>query len=1176
MGITETEATTPGVSTTNRFGRWIYRVDIGPIGSPKLKADTTDNAIGQPIEITFTDNSAWREKITQVKVDETVLNSQQYAITAGKLTINSDVFTKAGDYTITVESSGFMKSTVKQTINGPPAYTVTFTVTDGTSAIQGANITIAEQTLTTDADGKATIDLEDGAYTYGVTAIGFITITDGSVTVSGAALAEAVTMTVNPAGLTDAEKVAVAKANLTLGDISAVTADLTLPGTQNEATVTWTSGNTNVITNDGKVTRPAAGQPDANATLTATITAGETSDTKTFTVTVLAEETTGPKAPPALTADNTDNKVGQAIEITFTDDETWRGAISEVKVGDTVLESSQYNKAEGKIIIATEAFTEAKDYTIVIKANGYNDATVTQSIISEQSMVAGNIYTIAGIGLSGYSGDSNAAINAQLTCPYGLVFDKKGNLYIADSNNHRIRKVDTSGTITTVAGNGTRGYGGDGGLAVNAQLNKPFGITMDNNNNLYIADKNNNCIRKVDTSGTITTVAGTGTNGYAGDGGAANSAQLDFPYGVAIDSTGNLYIADNNNHRIRKVNTSGIINTVAGTGSGGYSGDGGTAVTAQLCNPCNVILDNIGNLYISDYGNHRIRKVDTSGIINTIVGIGSSADPNIGSGDDGPATSALLANPSGIAMDSSGNLYIAEFMNNCIRKVDASGIITTIAGNRTKGYSGDDGPATNAQLNYPAGIALDSTGSLYIADYNNHRIRFVKAFTAPPSLTVDSSDNKVGNPIGFTFTDDQAWRDAITEVKVGNTVLNSSQYTKAEGKITIAAGVFTEAGTYTIVIKATGYEDASVTQIINKDYVTTTLSIKINNGNPITVTAEQINALNPNHEIRHFSHYKDGQMNYWAGQGAPLAAVLSQYASLNSTNIASVTVRGADGYYVTFADPQNELFNQRYYYPAVGEKVQVDTIIATKAAENLASEINQLDNTHSMRLMMGQTSSEERTVSRMVKWVSEIDITTTAAINVPVTGVILNKTAATLVVNHSEQLTVSVTPANATDQTVTWTSDNEAVATVDNTGKVTAVGTGQAVITATTKDGSFSASCTVTVATKPLYKLTPVEDDVYTIGTSDGSSTMTVNAGKSGFKTFTVSVEPAISHKGNETVIFTHWRGGTELQLNATVADFDVANTAQAGFNVQPGDVIKVYIVDRLTNDSNINPVVFQ
>ena len=195
--------------------------------------------------------------------------------TAGKLAINSDVFTQAGDYTITVESPGYMNSTVKQTINGPPAYTVTFTVTNGTNPIQGAAITIAEQNVTTDADGKATIDVEDGTYAYSVTATGFNTITDGSVTVNGAALAEAVTMTANPAGLTDAEKVAVAKANLNLGDISAVTADLTLPGTQNDATVTWTSSNTDVIANDGKVTRPAAGQPDANVTLTAKITAGE-------------------------------------------------------------------------------------------------------------------------------------------------------------------------------------------------------------------------------------------------------------------------------------------------------------------------------------------------------------------------------------------------------------------------------------------------------------------------------------------------------------------------------------------------------------------------------------------------------------------------------------------------------------------------------------------------------------------------------------------------------------------------------------------------------------------------------------------------------------------------------------------------------------------------------------
>ena len=2381
MGITETEASTPGVSTTNKFARWVYRVDVGPLNSPKLKADTTDNAIGQPIEITFTDNSAWREKITQIKVDENVLNSEQYAITAGKLTINSDVFTQAGDYTITVESPGYMNSTVKQTINGPPAHTVTFTVTDGTNAIQGANITIAEQTLTTDADGKATIDLEDGNFTYSVTAIGFITITDGSVTVNGAALAEAVTMTVKPAGLTDAEKVAVAKANLTLGDISAVIADLTLPGTQNEATVTWTSGNTNVITNDGKVTRPATGQPDASVTLTATITAGEASDTKDFIVTVKAEEAVGPKTPPALYADSINNNVGQAIAITFTDDATWCGAITGVTVDDIALTSGQYSvtagninliadifiapgdyviavqatdyadacvtqnilgvprpgawdgsidtswyntvgkgfeistpaelaglaaivngtadgiaqdefegktavlmsdidlggiqnrdgtwdpdsiewtsigggdsqayfkgifdgnghvvsniyiekqasdwqtyegrnrglfgqsrgivknlgvtgyvaanrsvggvvgcnigriencfnaatvigtdskgvggitganwcrpsiincyntgsvltkygtglaggmagdneslvsncynagkisstgsngiggivgniknyadqpiivrdcyydsalndkgvcfdprnqpsnytlenvegktaeemktaafvallngengtpfvqdtnninngypilawqattsvrktapvltpdttnnnlgqsiditftddadwrgvinriivndtaltgaqytvsagniniaasvftaagdytitvpaanyhdtsvtqtieagtlsappeliadstdniwgqavditftddeawrgavysitvndsaltggqytltagniniaavvftvpgdyeiviqasgyndaviaqsmKAEsptltadttdniigtpieitftddeawrnvitavnvdgsdlaadkytiatgkitiaadvfkevrdyeiivrasnylntsltqaivlaaapaltaditdniignsieitftddeawrtaitaismdgsdlatdkytiaaGKITIAADVFTEVRDYEIIFRANnylnisltqaivlpaaptltadtidniignpieitftedetwrtaitavkvdgsdlaadkytiaagkitiiadvftvaknysitvwadGYDDATVTQSIVIEQTMMAGYIYTIAGNGTTGYLGDGGAAVYAQLNSPRYLTIDSNGNTYIAQYGNNCIRKVATNGIITTVAGNGSAGYAGDGGQATEAQFNKPMGVAVDNNGNLYIADYGNNCIRKVATNGIIATVAGNGSAGYAGDGGQATEAQLNKPYGVAVDSNGNIYIADYGNNRIRKVTADGIITTVAGNGSGGYAGDGGQATEAQLNQPRGIAVDNNDNIYIIDFGNYRIRKVAANGIITTVVGNGSAGyagdggqateaqlnkpmgvavdnnynlyiaeygnyrirkvatdgiittvagngsagyagdggpaiiaqlspsgvaldscdnlyiadfsnervrfikaadsqtltppvlsadstdniignpiditftdneswrnaitevkigetllesnkytketgkitidagvfttpknyivmvkssgyldaavnqsiisfnlsdleagyiytiagngtqgysgdggkavyaqltkplkvaldnqgnyyiadqyghrirkvdtdgnistiagngkavysgdggpaisaqlnyptdvtvdgagnlyiadsssirirkvdtDGNIStvagngsrgySGDGGPAVSAQLKLPHGIAVDTKGNLYIADCDahcirkvdtdgnistvagngtngysgdggsatsaqlnvpygvavdlvgniyiaeqqghrirkvdtdgnistvagngtggysgdsgpavnakilapwgvqvdgagniyiadtgNYCIRKVDASGTITTVAGNGKRGYSGDGGPTAGAQFTSPSGIAVNSAGDLYIADFGNYCMRFIKAAAAelliPPTLTTDTTT--IGNPIDITFTDDEAWRNAITEVKVGETVLESNQYTKAEGKITIAAGIFIEAGTYTIVIKATGYEDASVTQIINKDYVTTTLSIKIDNGSPITVTAEQINALNLSNEIRHFSHYKDGQMNYVTGLGAPLDAILSQYASLDSANIASMTVRGADPYYVTFADPQNELFNERYYYPAVGDRVEVDTIIATKASENMVSDSSQLDNVFTMRLMMGQTSSEERTISRMVKWVSEIDITTTTAINVPVTGITLNKTATTLVVNHSEQLTASVTPANATDQTITWTTDNGAVATVDNTGKVTAVGAGEAVITATTNDGSFMASCTVTVAVKPLYTLTPVEDDVYTIGTSDGSSTMTVNEGQAGFKTFAVSVEPVISHKGNETVIFTHWRGGTELQLNATVADFDVANTAQAGFNVQPGDVIKVYIVDRLTNDSNINPVVFQ
>ncbi len=1459
MGITEAEATTPGVSTTNKFARWVYRVDVAPLNSPKLKADTTDNAIGQPIEITFNDNSAWREKITQVKVDENVLNSEQYAITAEKLTIKSDVFTQAGDYTITVESSGFMNSTVKQTINGPPAYTVTFTVTDGTNPIQGANITIAEQTLTTDADGKATIDLEDGAYTYGVTATGFIAITDGSVTVNGAALAEAVTMTANPGGLTDAEKVAVAKANLTLGDISAVTADLTLPGTQNEATVTWTSGNTNVITNDGKVTRPAAGQPDVNVTLTATITAGEASDTKDFIVTVKAEEAAGSKTPPALTADTTDNRVGQAVDITFTDDETWcgaitgitvdgnalnnnqysvtagninliadiftapgdydivvqatdyidacvtqnilgvpspgawdgsidtswyntvgkgfeistpaelaglaaivngtasgiaqdefegktavlmadidlggiqnkdgtwnpasiewtsigggesqayfkgtfdgnghvisniyiekqasdwqtyegrnrglfgqqsnngvvknlgvtgyvaanrsvggvvgcnigtiencfnaatvistdskgvggitganwckpsiincyntgsvltkygtglaggmagdneslvsncynvgqisstgsdgvggivgnikpyqshpiivrdcyydsalndkgvgsinassytienvegktaeemktaafiallngengtafvqdtnninngypilawqaaapparkaapvltpdttnnnlgqpiditftddaewrgvincitvnntaltgeqytvsagniniaasvfptagdytitvpaanyhdttvtqtieagtlltppaltadstenilgqtvditftddeawRGAVYAITVNNTALTSGQYtltagniniaaavftaagdyeiviqasgysgaavtqniqgktppvltadsvktvvgqqviitfnydekawpeaitgitvngtpltedqytliagakhpqppyteypskikitgsvfttpgdneivvraggyadatviqNKtpvlipditdnnignpieitftnnepwrtaitaisvdgsdlaadkytiAAGKITIAADVFTENRNYTLTVRANGYYDAVVLQSIIVPQTMLPGNIYTIAGNGTQGYSGDGGAAVYAQLDRPNAATVDSHGNIYITDAYHYVIRKIDSNGIITTVAGDGTKyitsgyyGYEGpiEGVPATEAKLTNPGNVAFDSAGNLYIADSK--AVRKVDANGIITTVTTTIGDNI-----------------LALDNEDNLYICNINQHTVLKMDSTGTITTIAGNGTKGYSGDGGPATSAQLNTPRHIVLDGIGNLYIADCNNNRIRKVDTKGTITTIAGNGTKGY----SGDGGPAIEAELSMPCGVEFDSIGNLYFSDTVNDRIRKIDSEGIITTVAGKGTRGSSGDGGPALEAELNRPYVLSSDSAGNLYIADKFNHCVRFVKAFPTPPYLTADSNDNNVDNPIDITFTDDEAWRNAITEIKVGDTVLESSQYTK--------------------------------------------------------------------------------------------------------------------------------------------------------------------------------------------------------------------------------------------------------------------------------------------------------------------------------------------------------------------------------------------------------------
>ena len=331
---------------------------------------------------------------------------------------------------------------------------------------------------------------------------------------------------------------------------------------------------------------------------------------------------------------------------------------------------------------------------------------------------SGNISTVAGTGTSGFSGDGAAATAAQLNFPQDMALDGSGNLYIADRDNQRIRKVDSSGNITTVAGTGTQGFSGDGAAATAAQLNAPRAMALDGSGNLYFADTGNQRIRKVDSSGNISTVAG---GGPLGDGGAAVAARLNFPWGVAPDGSGNLYFADNFNHRIRKVDPSGNISTVAGTGTSGFSGDGTAAVAAQLHNPYGVALDGSGNLYIADRDNQRIRKVDSTGNITTVAGTGTSGF----SGDGAAATAAQLHNPYGVALDGSGNLYIADRDNQRIRKVDSTGNITTVAGTGTSGFSGDGAAATAAQLHNPYGVALDGSGNLYIADRDNQRIRKV-------------------------------------------------------------------------------------------------------------------------------------------------------------------------------------------------------------------------------------------------------------------------------------------------------------------------------------------------------------------------------------------------------------------------------------------------------------------
>ena len=375
----------------------------------------------------------------------------------------------------------------------------------------------------------------------------------------------------------------------------------------------------------------------------------------------------------------------------------------------------------------------------------------------------GIITTVAGTGIPGYNGDNVPAISTELNNPWGVVVDSSGNLYIADYINHRIRKVTPGGIILSVAGNGTQGYNGDNIAATSAELNYPAGVAVDGAGNLYIADTGNNRIRKMTPGGTITTVAGTGTTGYSGDNIAATSATLSSPYGVAVDGAGNLYIADYGNNRIRKVTPSGTITTVAGNGTYGYSGDGGPAISAELFVTLGVAVDASGNLYIADFGNHRIRMVTPGGIITTVAGNGTPGY----NGDNITATSAELYYPYGVAVDGTGNLYIADNYNHRIRKVTPGGIITTVAGNGTAGYNGDNIAATSAELLYPTGVAVDASGNLYVADHANGRIRKVDV-SDPPSLTYAST--AVGSV--------SAAQD-VTVLNLGNAPLNISQISTA-------------------------------------------------------------------------------------------------------------------------------------------------------------------------------------------------------------------------------------------------------------------------------------------------------------------------------------------------------------------------------------------------------------
>ena len=370
--------------------------------------------------------------------------------------------------------------------------------------------------------------------------------------------------------------------------------------------------------------------------------------------------------------------------------------------------------------------------------------------IRKVNSTTNNIGTIAGA--SHFFGDGGQAVSAIMHSPTGVLLDRSGSITISDTGNHRIRRIGTAGVITTIAGTGERGNTGDGGPAISAKLGNPTYMAQDASGNIYFADKGNNKVRKISSSGMIGVFAGAGgDSGFAGDGGQATAAQFASIDGIAADAQGNVFIADGRNNRVRKVNSSGVISTIAGSSSSGFSGDGGLATGAKLNYPSTIALGPDGSLYIADYYNNRIRKVSSAGLMSTFAGTGVDGY----TGDGGQASRAAMGSPDALAFDSAGNLFFTQQLDSVIRMITPAGVISTIAGTGNDGFSGDGGPATAAGLNYPTTMsANNATGEIYVADNGNHRIRKLTLNT-PSKLEMLSGDGQTGiagNPLPNLLT----------------------------------------------------------------------------------------------------------------------------------------------------------------------------------------------------------------------------------------------------------------------------------------------------------------------------------------------------------------------------------------------------------------------------------------
>ncbi len=464
------------------------------------------------------------------------------------------------------------------------------------------------------------------------------------------------------------------------------------------------------------------------------------------------------------------------------------------------------------------------------------------------------ITTSAGNGHIGFTGDGGPATSAEIEGPQAVATDGSGNVYLGDYSGTRLRKVNTSGIISTIAGDGVPSFSGDGGPATAAEIQGVYSIRADASGNIYFDDYVNHRIRKINTSGIITTVAGNGVAGYSGDGCPATAAEFGVHIGIAIDQYGGIYISDLDNSRIRYVDNSGYISTYAGTGVVGYSGDGGPCGSAEIGWPTYLTVDASSNIYFTQGVGSVVRKISNTRIITTVAGNGTGGF----SGDGGPATSAEMYNPQGVAIDSYGNIYVSDDQNQRIRKINKSGIITTFAGNGAFGYNGDGGPATSAEISQPEELAIDPSSNLYIADFGNERVRKIPLVLTVSIITVTSiicngnnNGSATASPSGGTTPYTYSWNPggqtnatatglsagsytvtvtdfihasataSVTITQAGKLRDSVSTFTCVAHKVNATIGVKGGTPAYTYLWSPGGHTSATVTGLSNGVYTVT-------------------------------------------------------------------------------------------------------------------------------------------------------------------------------------------------------------------------------------------------------------------------------------------------------------------------------------------------------------------